>query len=226
MTPEPQKGNAILIVVAIIGIVGTIIATTIGAIGNYTVEKLRQETELTRIALMSGGITQPPPTTPPTVITQTYTPIPQETSTSYPPEYTVTPSRFVVSQIVYNVSGLEKWQNTEIQVLAGDEISIQYLSGLWTWSEQGQPQMFDSNGDLSRTAAQICSLNDSPLLNENAGVLIGQVGSYIFRIGNSLIYNVQSNLTADQTLYLRMNECEGGFYDNSGSIDVRITISR
>ena len=62
MTQEPQKSNVVLIVIAIIGVVGTIVATTIGVIGNYNIEKLRQDTELTRIALVSiatqGGATQ------------------------------------------------------------------------------------------------------------------------------------------------------------------------
>ncbi len=51
MSQEPQKSNTVLIVVAIIGIIGTIAAAAIGAIGDYNVEKLHQETELTRIAL-------------------------------------------------------------------------------------------------------------------------------------------------------------------------------
>jgi hypothetical protein len=50
------KNNTVLIV-AIIGVIGTIVATTIGVIGNYVgnynIEKLRQESELTRIALVA-----------------------------------------------------------------------------------------------------------------------------------------------------------------------------
>jgi hypothetical protein len=57
MTQEPQKNNTALIVIAIIGVVGTIVASAIGAIGNYNTEKMRQEVELTRIALLAGGAT-------------------------------------------------------------------------------------------------------------------------------------------------------------------------
>ncbi|MBV5347876.1 hypothetical protein JZU46_06655 [bacterium] len=57
MTQEPKKDNTILIVVAIIGLVGTIIAATIGAVTTYNVEKMRQEAELTRIALVSNSQT-------------------------------------------------------------------------------------------------------------------------------------------------------------------------
>jgi len=56
MAQEPQKSNYVLIVIAIIGLVGTIVAATIGAIGNYNTEKLRQEAELTRIALVSPNL--------------------------------------------------------------------------------------------------------------------------------------------------------------------------
>ena len=51
MTQESHKGNTALIVIAVIGVLGTVIATSLGIFGEYTIEKLHQETELTRIAL-------------------------------------------------------------------------------------------------------------------------------------------------------------------------------
>ena len=61
MNQEPQKNNA-AIIVTIITVIGAIIAASINAMGNYKVEKIRQEAELTRIALLSsttqGGVTQ------------------------------------------------------------------------------------------------------------------------------------------------------------------------
>jgi len=53
MSPESQKNNTVLILIAIIGVVGTITASIIAAVSNYNVEKLRQETELTQVALAS-----------------------------------------------------------------------------------------------------------------------------------------------------------------------------
>lgn len=53
MTQEPQHKSNIVLIVAIIGLVGTVIAAIITVMGNYNVEKLRQETELTKIALAS-----------------------------------------------------------------------------------------------------------------------------------------------------------------------------
>ena len=50
MTQKPRKKSIdVLIIISIIGFIGTVITV----IGNYNVEKLRQETELTRIALVS-----------------------------------------------------------------------------------------------------------------------------------------------------------------------------
>ena len=53
MTQEPQHKSNTVLIVAIIGLIGTVIAAIITVMGNYNVEKLRQETELTRIALVS-----------------------------------------------------------------------------------------------------------------------------------------------------------------------------
>lgn len=98
MNSENKKSNTVLIVVAIIGICGTITASIIGVIGNFNTEKFRQEAELTRIALISiatqGGATQvsmasslsaPTDTPYPTNTLQpTYTPYPTYTLEPFP----------------------------------------------------------------------------------------------------------------------------------------------
>lgn len=62
MSKEPAKGNSAVIIVAIVGALSTILAASIGAITTYNVEKMRQEAELTQIALVSkstqSGATQ------------------------------------------------------------------------------------------------------------------------------------------------------------------------
>lgn len=98
MTQEPQKNNAVLVVIAIIGVVGTIVATTIGVIGNYNIEKIRQQAELTKIALISiatqGGATQVSMANTISAPVLTSTPYPtnelQPTYTAYP-TYTLPP---------------------------------------------------------------------------------------------------------------------------------------
>jgi ABC-type lipoprotein release transport system permease subunit len=47
MTQESPKSNIVLIIIAIIGVVGTITASVIGGISNYNIERLRQQSELT-----------------------------------------------------------------------------------------------------------------------------------------------------------------------------------
>jgi len=94
MKKEAHKNNDILITIAIISVIGTALGAAITVIGNYNVEKLRQETELTRIALASNsiqnGITQAPMTNiastpiPTNVLTETSTATYVNTATSTP----------------------------------------------------------------------------------------------------------------------------------------------
>ena len=53
MTQGPQKNNSALIIGAIITVIGSVIVALIYVNGNYGVEKMRQEAELTQIALVS-----------------------------------------------------------------------------------------------------------------------------------------------------------------------------
>ncbi len=62
MNKNVAKGNSSLIIIAIIGALSTILVASIGAMTTYNAEKMRQESELTQIALVStatqAGITQ------------------------------------------------------------------------------------------------------------------------------------------------------------------------
>jgi hypothetical protein len=96
MTQEPPKSNIVLIIIAVIGVIGTIIGATITVIGNYNVEKMRQELELTRIALVATA-TQDVATQESMVITTSIpinTPFPIYTPTTIPmatPTFTIQP---------------------------------------------------------------------------------------------------------------------------------------
>jgi len=83
MTQESQKSNTVLIIIATIGVLGTILASAIGAIGNYNIEKLRQETELTQTALNALTPTIAPSLTSSqiTLAPSTVTPVPQNVGT-------------------------------------------------------------------------------------------------------------------------------------------------
>lgn len=101
MSQEQQKGNIVLIIVAVIGVVGTIVGSIINVIGNQNLEKMRQEAELTRIAIVSiatqGGATQismagtisAPTSTAlaPVIVTATLPPTIQPTNTSSLPSF-------------------------------------------------------------------------------------------------------------------------------------------
>lgn len=62
MSLEAQKSNTVAIVVAVLGVIGTVVASIIGASATINAEKLRQESALTQIALVAiatqGGATQ------------------------------------------------------------------------------------------------------------------------------------------------------------------------
>jgi len=133
MTQEPQKNNVVLIIIAIIGVVGTIVASIIGATANYNIEKLRQDSALTQIALVAvvtqGGATQvsmastisaptstPLPTSTPvptSTLQSTYTPYPTYTQAVIPiiPTSTNAPeSNLIFEDNFDNGINTEYWQ--------------------------------------------------------------------------------------------------------------------
>lgn len=107
MSKANSKNNSGIILIAIIGAASTICAASIGALTTYNVEKMRQESELTRIALVSvvtqGGETQismantisaPTDTPYPTQTMQpTFTPYPTYTQAPIP---TIPPTQSVI----------------------------------------------------------------------------------------------------------------------------------
>ena len=55
MTQKPQHKNNTVLIVAIIGLVGTVITAIITVMGNYNIAKMNREIELTRIALIPSS---------------------------------------------------------------------------------------------------------------------------------------------------------------------------
>lgn len=95
MSKEHTKSNSGVILIAVIGAVSTICAASIGALTTYNVEKMRQESELTRIALVSiatqGGATQVSMAN--TILAPTDTPYPTQTlQPTFTPYPTYTPA--------------------------------------------------------------------------------------------------------------------------------------
>ena len=101
MTKETSKSTTVLIIVAVIGVIGTIAGSIVKVIGDNNIEKLRQSFALTQMALVSmatqGGATQmvlentanaPTPLPYPTYTLQ---PVVVITATSAPPTETLEP---------------------------------------------------------------------------------------------------------------------------------------
>jgi hypothetical protein len=85
MSQESPKNNTTLIVIAIIGVLGTIIGAIITVIGNYNVEKLHQETELTRVALAFDLTRSVIPQNTPNTHIGDVTPVVTSSATSFSP---------------------------------------------------------------------------------------------------------------------------------------------
>lgn len=135
MSQESPKNNIVLIIVAVLGVTGTIVASAIGANSNFKIERMRQDYEMTKIALVSiatkGGSTQQvmeQTINAPTIQPPTYTPFPTYTSqpTYTPvPTYTLIPTPdalfkddFPDNQNGWDLSGSASITNGELSITA------------------------------------------------------------------------------------------------------------
>lgn len=108
----------------------------------------------------------------------------------------------------------QNWQDSGVTLAQGQHFSIQYISGMWTYST-GMIAPFDANGDNYICNSVNCC---EPLPTVRKGALLGKVGNNTFFVGN------RGTFTANSTgsLSLRMNDCDSDLGDNSGSIRVAI----
>lgn len=170
MAQEPHKSNSVLIVIAIIGVIGTIVASVIGAIANYNIEKFRQEAELTKIALVSlatqSGATQvsmastisaptaPAPTIPvltisaPTISPPTITPYPTNTMaptiTSIPsatPTIFIPPANGILFQDNFDKGFNSSWhQSSGNWITANGRLTLIFEEFKFMWLNLNIPQ--------------------------------------------------------------------------------------
>ena len=119
------------------------------------------------------------------------------------------------------VYATRKWQSTGIQLLAGDQVVIEYVSGEWTGGI-GAGNWYDGRGDLM--ARYRCTDHSSdcsePMPEVYNGALIARVADALYEVGNRLAFSARS----DGLLELRMNDHDAGLHDNDGSIEVRISV--
>jgi len=106
------------------------------------------------------------------------------------------------------------WQDSTLALQAGQQFRIDYVSGKWTyWNDGIAP--FDANGDSYICSAESCC---EPLPSARKGGLLGKVGDAVFFIGNGGTFTAPGS----GTLLLRMNDCDDSFADNSGSVIVKL----
>jgi hypothetical protein len=118
---------------------------------------------------------------------------------------------------LFDVQAQQGWQNTGIQLQAGNRITVIQIDGSWSYVGEA---FFDANGDpnadIEEEHREILILPSSYV-----GTLVGRIGE-----NNDRIFPVGrwNEFTADTegTLYLAMNDID--HQDNAGAITVQIMV--
>ena len=122
-----------------------------------------------------------------------------------------------------NVYADRGWQDTDIFVNCGDQVTVRYISGEWThWL--GQIPYSDASGRYGDVCADSMPADEcvEPIPDFPTGALIGKLGSHLLKIGNSLTF-----ISEDAGyLLLRINDADIGLYDNADAITVEVTVHR
>lgn len=161
---------------------------------------------------------------------------PRSTAIVPPPTITAGAAQQLTRRVQVRIDSKGQWQDTGVQVSSGSVVQIIATSGEWKWSSV-EPNI-GATGDTNpvNTCGHVCDMVRAgdplagrycPRYNDPMGALIGRVGAYggnSFLIGSSVTYAVPSNINAPQNIYMRMNDCDTGLYDNEGSISVTIAV--
>jgi hypothetical protein len=119
----------------------------------------------------------------------------------------------LLGQVTQDISAELGWQNSGILLEAGETIKVQFLSG----------EIHDGDTILRGPAGSGYICGDSgccePMPEVPRDALIGRVGDYLFLIGDKNAIEVQER----GELQLRINDCDSGLFDNSGSFFVQIS---
>lgn len=177
---------------------------------------------------------QPLPTPTPTatlttIPSSTTTPTPTETPTSIPPmpptltptfTPTVTPTFTPVPYTTETtVDARGGWLDTGVYVEPGDEVTVESIGGSWTIYGYGS-----SYGNVGAEGYD----SVDPYFYERCAICCSRVGSLIARVGDESPFEVGGGLTwivgRSGTIILSINDHESCNFDNSGSVNVRITV--
>ncbi|MCJ7568123.1 MAG: hypothetical protein MUO58_11350 [Anaerolineales bacterium] len=114
---------------------------------------------------------------------------------------------------IVTVEAAEGWTDTEIIVGAGDLLSIEYISGIWSPWPGGAYDAIGSGGDPK------CRCNVMDAVSHAA--LIGRIGdNQPFLVGENFRHKVGET----GQLFLGINDVD--LYDNSGFLEVEVTVIR
>ena len=120
------------------------------------------------------------------------------------------------AEATVKVAADQGWQDTEVVLQAGEQVRIEYVSGQ---IQDQETTIIDGTGaDFICGHAGCCE----PLPETRRSSLIGRIGRLdndIFSVGNGVEITVETT----GNLFLRINDCNSGLYDNSGQFQVQVT---
>ena len=124
------------------------------------------------------------------------------------------PTTFLLSEPVsLDISASAGWQSTGVLVRPGETIRFQYISG----------EIRDADGIIRGPYGAGYTCGDStccePIPDAPRSALIGRVGGHLFLIGDR--YAIEAREEGE--LQLRVNDCDEGLFDNSGSLQMKIS---
>ena len=130
------------------------------------------------------------------------------------------PGNQITGAVEVEIDSTRGWQSTNIYMQQGITAVLEVIGGSWTnWKGQAPYNSGEGGGYIC--AKQISSSQCiEPLPNFPSDSLIGQIGDFMFSVGNG------NTITAEQSgeLYLRINDGDDGLYDNDGKLRIRISI--
>ena len=124
------------------------------------------------------------------------------------------PAAPLTEPVMKDISADRGWQNTGILLDSGQTIQFQYLFGE---IRDGETILRGPSGSGYICGDSTCC---EPMPEVRRAALIGRVKDHLFLIGDKNTIEVPET----GELRLRINDCDEGLFDNSGSLKVKISL--
>lgn len=125
----------------------------------------------------------------------------------------VGPAAPLTDPVMKDIAADRGWQSTGILLESGETIHIQFMSG----------EIRDGDAIIRGLAGAGWVCGDStccePMPHVGRDALIGRAGDMLFPIGDTN----RITISTGGELQLRINDCDAGLFDNSGSLTVKIS---